>query len=153
NVVTVSVDGAEKIRYVDPLPDLPRGTLAVGTGGGARVELSSLDVTAPPRAERVAPAEEHRPRLSGRRWLGGYQWVFDGDEPILQLPAPEQHTVHNVKLRPGLAPALNWDARWDISNQGAYPDGKNEISEVKVAGGGKTLTASWTARQTKGKFT
>jgi hypothetical protein len=151
NVVVVSVDGTEKIRYVDPQPLLPGGTVGVGTSGSGRVEVRDLSVEALAEAKEL-PIDKHVPRFSARKWLGGYSWVFDGDEPILQLPAPDQVTVHNVKLRPGLKPLLNWDSRWDISNQGAFPDGKNEIGPVKTAGGGKSLTASWTSKQTKGRF-
>jgi hypothetical protein len=151
NTIVVALDGEEKIRYVDELPALEKGLAGVGTSSRGKIEVRDLAVAALAPGER-ARAEAHVPKLSSRRWLGGRPWVFDGDEPILQLPVPEANGINNVKLRPGLRPLLSWNGNWDISNQGAYPDGANTISPVKVAGGGKTLTASWTAQQVKGRF-
>lgn len=152
NEVVVKVDGQEKVRYLDPLPTLPAGVVGVGTSSGAKVVLENLALTDLPTAERkdVPP---HKPNLSSRAWLGGRPWLFDGDEPVLLLPVPDANFINNVKLRPGHRPQLSWNSHWDIANQGAFPDGANVNSPVKVAGGGKTIQASWTAKQTKGRFT
>src|SRR5262249_26506883 len=152
NQVVVAIDGQERIRYIDPLPQLPAGVAGIGASSGARVRFEKLTLATLPAADRSTPAE-HVPRLSARRWLGGRPWIFDGDEPILLLPVPGANYINNVKLRPGHRPQLSWNSHWDIANQGAFPEGKNEISPVKVSGGGKTLSAAWTARQTKDRFT
>lgn len=162
NQLVVRIDGKEVIRYQDNVLPLDKGRLGAGASSGARVlfdEVTFLSKPASPRAPAQAQAQ-HAPKFSVRKWLGGRHWVFDGDEPILQLPYQHKHnatyytqTVDNVKLRPGYKPLLNWNGHWDIANQGAFPDGASKATEPVVAGGGKTLTASWTGRQHEGDFT
>lgn len=148
--IVVKAGGKEVLRARDP--DLPKrvGPVGLAVSHGARVEVGPVTVAALPEADPKPPAA-HKPNFRTRTWLGGRTWVFDGDEPILQLPTP-QHTFVNAKLRPGYRPLLNWNAHWDIANQGAYKPGTNTLSNVKTKGGGDTLTASWTARQTEGRF-
>ena len=58
---------------------------------------------------------------------------------------PATSTINNVKLRPGYKPQLSWNSHWDIANQGASPTARTSRRRHDVTGGGKTLTATWTA--------
>ncbi|MFO0879357.1 MAG: LamG domain-containing protein [Gemmataceae bacterium] len=151
NRVIVQVDGQEKIDYLDPLPPLEAGTVGLGTSSAARVQVEGVRLT-PLAAAENQPIPAHAVQLSTRTWLGGRPWVFDGDEPILLLPVPESPSLNNAKLRPGRKPMLSWNGHWDIANQGAFPEGANQLSPVKVQGGGKTVTAAWSGKQVKGRF-
>ncbi len=153
--IVVRVDGAEKIRFIDTIGPLVKGSVGIGTSSGAKVVFDDVQVGVPVASQPSDPAANSRPhttRLALREWLGGRRWVFDGDEPILLLPVPKASYINNVKLRPGYKPLLSWNSHWDIANQGAFPDGTNTNSEVTVTGGGESLTAEWTGRQTKGRF-
>ncbi|MBY0233241.1 MAG: hypothetical protein K2W96_28505, partial [Gemmataceae bacterium] len=150
NLVTVGIDGKELIRYADPLPKGKPG-LAFGTGSGAKVEISEPALAALPRVH-PAPVPAHRPAFSARKWLGGRWWFFDGQEPILLLPSTASPSLNCAKLRPGGKPMLSWNAHWDIHNQGAYPEGTNALGPVAPKGGGKSVSATWEAKQTKGIF-
>src|SRR5262249_1844200 len=101
----------------------------------------------------LAPARaKHVPDFRVRNWLGGRPWVFDGNEPILLLLTSKEATINNVKLRPGYKPQLSWNGHWDIQNQGAFPEGTNRPGDATITGGGKSLVARWTARQTRDRF-
>jgi hypothetical protein len=159
NRISVRVDGVEKIRYQDDLLPLEKGRFGVGVGFGARGVVEGVTVVSRPAGPR-APAARHEPKLAVRQWLGGRRWVFDGNEPILQLPYQQKHTetyftqvVDNVKLLPGYRPVMNWNGHWDIANQGAFPAGGSKGTEAEVSGGGSTLTLSWTGKQHEGRFT
>jgi hypothetical protein len=149
--LVVKVDGQEKIRCRDELLPVAKGAWGVGVSAGGKVafEELSLHPLPPTGAPEVA---KHVPKFSARRWLGGRTWVFDGDEPILELSSAADPTLNNAKLLPGYKPLLSWNSHWDIQNQGAYPEGMNKSGEPTVNGGGSTLTARWTSRQVKGRF-
>ncbi len=151
NTVAVSVDGVERIRYADDLTVMKAGHVGVGTSSGAKVAFEKLSVTPLPARERekVPP---HGQKFSAREWLGGRQWVFDGDEPILMLPTPDNAVVNSVKLRPGHRPQLSWNAMWDIANQGAYKEGESKLLPAKTSGGGKILRAEWVQKHNGGRF-
>jgi hypothetical protein len=148
--VTVLADGKELFTFVDTDP-LPTGNVGVGVNSGAKVEFAKLTVT-PLAAAKAEPAPAHVPNFSARKWLGGRQWVFDGAEPIVLLPDPVSSYVNNVKLRPGVRPLLSFNSHWDVQNQGAYPEAKNDTADVKVTGGGKELIVSWVGKHEKGRF-
>jgi hypothetical protein len=158
NHVTVSVDGQAKIRYRDDVLPLEKGRVGVGVSSGAKVVVENVThQPAPPAPKTVA--QKHEPNFQVRQWLGGLQWVFDGNEPILILPIQEKHSatyftqvVGNVKLKPGYKPQLNWNGHWDIANQGAFPDGASKATETTVSGSGKSVTASWAGRQFADRF-
>ena len=150
NRVTVLAGGKELMSYVDPDP-LPAGRLGIGANSGAKVEFSKVSAPLLP-AEKPEPAPAHAPDFSARKWLGGRLWVFDGAEPILLLPDPASSYVNNVKLRPGVRPLLSFNSHWDVQNQGAYPQAKNDTTDLKVTGGGKELVASWAGKHEKGRF-
>ena len=150
NRVTVLADGKELFTFLDGDP-LPAGTTGVGVNSGAKVEFSKVTVTPLPAA-KAEPVPAHAADFSVRKWLGGRRWVFDGAEPILLLPDPASSYVNNVKLRPGVRPLLSFNSHWDVQNQGAYPEGKNDTADVKVSGGGKELVASWVGKHEKGRF-
>lgn len=149
--IGVRVDGQERIAYQDALLSIPKGRIGVGASSGAKVVFEALAVkplTAPPAD---APPL-HRPDFSARKWIGGRPWVFDGDEPIMMLVSAAEPYINNVKLRPGFKPMLSWNSFWDTACQGAFPEGAVKGGDATVTGGGKTLTATWTANSVKGRF-
>ena len=149
--LSVRVDGQERISYSDNLLSIPKGRLGVGASSGAKVEFGPLTLKElqPGPAEAPAP---HAPDFKVRAWLGRRPWVFDGDEPILMLVSEQESYINNVKLRPGFKPLLSWNSYWETSNQGAYPEGAAKPGNATITGGGKTLTATWTAKSVKDKF-
>ncbi|HYF01010.1 MAG TPA: LamG-like jellyroll fold domain-containing protein [Planctomycetota bacterium] len=151
STIVASVDGAEKIRYVDRIRPLTPGRAGVGGANGAKVTFERRSVKVLPAAGHPA-AEPHAPKLAVRTWLGGRAWVFDGDEPILLLPTREATYINNVKLRPGWKPLLSWNSHWDIQTQGAYKEGDNRFEAIETSGGGATLSAAWSFRHVKDRF-
>ena len=151
-VIRVFVDGTERIHYVDRLePVLERGRIMLGSSSAARVRFADLGIRPLPE-ETVPAAQPHIARFSDRPWIGGRPWVFDGDEPILLLPAPESSYINNVKLRPGHQPQLSWNSHWDTQNQGAFAEATNHTVDVQTQGGGETLIATWRGKHTKDRF-
>lgn len=150
NRVTVLAEGKELFSYVDADP-LPAGKVGIGVNSGAKVEFAKVAVIPLPAAKaEMLPA--HAPHFSVRKWLGGRSWVFDGAEPIVLLPDPASSYINNVKLRPGVRPLLSFNSHWDVQNQGAYAEAKNDTTDVKTSGGGKELTVSWVGKHEKGRF-
>lgn len=159
NQLSVEIDGKTKIEYQDDLLPLDKGKPGVGVSSGAKVVFENVILSSLPASPQVPAKGKHTPNFQARKWLGGRQWVFDGNEPVLLLPVQDKHsetyftqTVGNVKLRPGYKPQLNWNGHWDVANQGAFPDGASKATEAEVSGGGKTLTAAWTGKQYKERF-
>lgn len=151
SVITVAVDGVEKIRWQDDFLPLGKGKVGLGTSSGAKVQVSDVSVKALP-SEPGSVVAPHVPRFSVRQFLGERPWVFDGDEPILLLPVPKATSINNVKLKPGYKPQLSWNSHWDVQNQGAYKEADNTVSEPTWSGGGGTITTNWTSRHVKGAF-
>lgn len=150
NRITVSADGKELFRYVDSEP-LSAGKLGVGVNSGSKVEFTHVRVTPlPSTAAESIPA--HVPNFTSRKWLGGRQWVFDGTEPIMLLPALASSYINNIKLRPGMRPLLSFNSHWDVQNQGAYAEAKNDTVDVTTSGGGKELTVAWAGKHEKVRF-
>jgi hypothetical protein len=149
--ISVRVDGQEKISYQDNLLSLAKGKLGVGVSSGAKVTFEKLTVKPLPPGPAEAPAP-HVPNFSLRKWIGGRPWVFDGDEPIMMLVSAAEPYINSVKLRPGYKPQLSWNSYWDISNQGAFPEGKVRWGDATVTGGGRTLTATWGAEALNKRF-
>lgn len=150
NRVTVSIDGREILSFLDASP-LAAGKVGIGVHSGAKVEFSKISLTSlgPKEVEKVP---DHSPNFRVRQWIGGRQWVFDGDEPILLLPHPDSSFINNVKLRPGIRPLLGFNSHWDVQAQGAYAEAKNDTVDLKVDGGGGQLVASWMGRHEKNRF-
>lgn len=151
SLVTVSVDGAEKLRWDDYFLPLEKGGVGLGVSSGARVTFSDVTVTPLP-ASPATVRLPHAPNFSVRKFLGVRPWVFDGDEPILLLPVPEANGINNVKLRPGYKPQLSWNSHWDVQNQGAYKEAMNTNDPATWSGGGANVTATWTTKHTQGAF-
>jgi len=155
NRITVLADGREVLSFFDAEP-LPAGKVGIGVHSGAKVEFSQVSV-APITAATLAAAKAgemptHSPDFRVRRWIGGRQWVFDRDEPILLLPDPASSFINSVKLRPGVRPLLGFNSHWDVQAQGAYAEARNDSADLAVAGGGKDLIASWVGRHEKNRF-
>ncbi len=68
------------------------------------------------------------------------------------LPDPASSYINNVKLRPGVRPILSFNSHWDIQNQGAFAEGKNDTADVTTSGGGKELQVAWVGKHVKDLF-
>lgn len=152
NRIEVSVDGQPRIDYVDAIRPLASGRWAIGVNSRAKVLFQDAKWRRWETATPTATKPSHQPQFAVRTWLGGRPWVFDGREPILLLPTPEERSINNAKLRPGFKPLLSWNSHWGIENQGAFPDGENRNSPIQISGGGQSLKATWTAKQVKDRF-
>src|SRR5262249_40456703 len=150
NRVVVTVDGQEKIRYIDDSP-LPAGAVGVGASSQAAVTFEKVEVEELPALAQAAVVK-HEPRFSWRRWLGGRPWVFDGDEPILLLPVPAASTINNVKLRPGLKPTLSGPAPGDPPTRAPSPGAHTPRARARAPGGGNPPPARGPPRQNKARF-
>lgn len=148
--IVVTVDGQEMIRYRDRLPSPGPGRIGVAAANGARVAFEGVMVERVVAADAPA-ADAHRPRFSSRRWLGGRQFVFDGDEPILQLHDEIDPSMF-AKLRPGLAPHLTFDSHWGLENQGAFKEAAVAWTSPEIRGGGDRLEVDWSARHVGDRF-
>ncbi len=151
-LVTVRVDGAEKIRWQDTFLPLDKGVAGLGVSSGAKVDFRDVSVTPLEAGPAPSAVAAHVPNFSVRPFLGGRPWVFDADEPILLLPVPKANGINNVKLKPGYKPQLSWNSHWDVQNQGAYKEADNTNTEPAWSGGGSTLTANWTSQHVNGAF-
>ena len=150
NTIRVEVDGQEKINYVEPTV-FDRGLVAIGAAGAAKVEVSNITINRLESPLRVN-VTAHTPKFSVRKWLGDRQWVFDGDEPILQLHYEGDPSCF-AKLRPGQKPQLTFDSHWGLENQGAFPDAACKWTAPVVSGGGdEPVKATWSARNVKDRF-
>lgn len=153
NEIIVRVDGVEKIRYRDAFLPLAGGRVGVGTSSNAKVEFTNVAVktssTSPSTTAASSPAKRN---FSVRTWLGGRQWIFDGNEPILQLHYEKDPSCF-AKFKPGYKPMLTFDSHWGIENQGAFPQGKQKWTAPVVTGGGDTIEATWNARSLNDRFT
>jgi hypothetical protein len=153
NEITVLVDGNSLVTYVDRSEPLTRGRVGIGVASGAKVTFDKVTIESvgfPLVLDLDVP--KHVPQFTARKWLGDRLWVFDGDEPILLLPHLRSSYINNVKLRPGVKPLLSFNSHWDVQNQGAYPEAKNDTVDLKVNGGGKELVASWIGKHEKDRF-
>ncbi|NBV20390.1 MAG: LamG domain-containing protein [Proteobacteria bacterium] len=150
STLKVSLDGVEKVNWQDRFLPLTSGAIGIGINDGAKAAFSEVSVGPPPRSPRPMPP--HSPNFSVRPFLGGRQFVFDGDEPVLQLHYEKDPSVF-AKLRPGYKPQLTFDSHWDLANQGAFKDADSKWTAPVTSGGGKSLKATWSARSVKHRFT
>lgn len=171
NAVVVKVDGKEKMFFGDidapvawdsvPSDDVrktnardrvPSYLAGIGTSSLARVTFDAVTATSLAKREPLVVTAMHSPKFSVRRWLGDRQWVFDGDEPILQLHNERDPSCF-AKLKPGYKPQLTFDSHWGLENQGAFPDAASKWTEPVVSGGGDApVKATWSARNVKDRF-
>ena len=147
--ITVTVDGQPKLFSKWNSDGV--AWFGLGSSSGATVKFADVMMRKCDGCA-TAPPVPHEVKLAVRTWLGGRKWIFDGDEPILLLPSPESSYINNVKLRPGDRPRLSWNSHWDIQNQGAFPEGKNDTVDVQTTGGGQSLTATWRGKQPQDRF-
>jgi len=151
SVWRVFVDDRELIHYVDRLePRIDTGRIAVGASSAARVTFSDLAVREV-EAETTPPPLPYQLRLTTRKWLGGRLFVFDDNEPILQLHH-EQDPSMFAKLRPGLKPLLTFDSHWGLENQGAYKEAMVTWTAPIVKSEEQSVRATWSARHIKDRF-
>lgn len=149
--VSVRVDGADKIVWDDVFLPLEAGAAGIAIHDGAKASFTDVVVEQAPAITRPPP-RPHSPNFSVRPFLGGRQFVFDGDEPVLQLHYENDPSVF-AKLRPGYKPQLTWDSHWDLANQGAFKDAESTWTAPVTSGGGKSVKATWSARSVKDRFT
>jgi hypothetical protein len=151
NAIVVKVDGQQKIFIGDVPPPLKLGRVAIGTSSQAKVEFDKVSVTSLEKRPPLVTSSARVTQLSVRKWLGDRQWVFDGDEPILQLHNERDPSCF-AKLMPGDKPRLTFDSHWGLENQGAFPDAASKWTEPVVSGGGETVSATWSAKNVKDRF-
>jgi hypothetical protein len=149
--VTVSVDGKVKFQWHDTFLPLTSGAVGLGVNDGAKATFSNVAVEVAPSITHT-PLGPYTPNFSVRPFLGGRQFVFDGDEPVLQLHYEKDPSVF-AKLRPGYKPQLTFDSHWDLANQGAFKDADSKWTAPVTSGGGKSVKATWSARSVKDRFT
>ena len=82
------------------------------------------------------------------KWLGGRTWVFDGDQPVLQLHSTLDPSCF-ARLKPGYKPQLTFDSHWGIENQGAFRRA-SKWTEPTVSGEGKSIKATLVRPQHQG---
>lgn len=149
--VSVSVDGVQKMSWRDTFLPLAAGAVGIAVSGGAKATFSDVVVEIAPSITQPPPGP-HAPDFSVRPFLGGRQFVFDGDEPILQLHYEKDPSVF-AKLRPGYKPQLTFDSHWGLENQGAFKDADSKWTAPVTSGGGESVKATWSARSVKDRFT
>lgn len=154
NQLQVSVDGRELFQHHDRLePGLSGEIAAVGVSSNARVSFSNAELRSIARQPAVA-VTPHPLKLTSRRWLGGRQFIFDDNQPILQLHHSGDPSMF-ARLRPDLRPQLTFDSHWGLENQGAYREAAVTWTEpeVSIAAAGQTASATWSAKHIGGRFT
>lgn len=122
----------------------------VGVSSGAKVEFSAINIKKV-EPTPIVPSLPYKPNFSVRKFLGDRDWVFDGDEPILQLHYEKDPSCF-AKLRPGYKPQLNFDSHWGLENQGAFNDAASKWTAPNVSGGGDTIKVNWSSRNVKDRF-
>lgn len=152
NEITVLVDGVEKLRYRDSFLPLTSGRIGIGTSSNAKVIFENVAVKSAGAIAASAAIPNPKRKFSVRTWLGGRQWIFDGNEPVLQLHYEKDPSCF-AKFKPGYKPMLTFDSHWGIENQGAFPEGKQKWTAPVVTGGGDTIEATWNARSLNDRFT
>lgn len=150
--LVVLVDGRTMIDYRDNFHPLVGGRAAIGASSLGRTQFDEVSVRSLEAPTDSPPAPAHQPNFSVRTWLGERSWVFDGDEPILELHDEKDPSCF-AKLRPGYKPQLTFDSHWGLENQGAFPEAASKWTRPTVSGGGATLQAAWSARNVKDRFT
>jgi hypothetical protein len=154
NQLQVFVDGRELFRHVDRFePGLEAGHVGIGASSQGKASFANVSVRA---IERLpAPLRTpHQLRLTSRRWLGGRQFVFDDNQPILQLHSTGDPSMF-ARLRPDVRPMLTFDSHWGLENQGAFKEAAVTWTEPAVSGSGdgRELSATWSAKHVGGRFT
>ena len=150
NQINVNLDGKELIRYIDNFLPVDKGLFGVGVSSGAKVEFSAINIKKV-EPTPIVPSLPYKPNFSVRKFLGGRDWVFDGDEPILQLHYEKDPSCF-AKLRPGYKPQINFDSHWGLENQGAFNDAASKWTTPNVSGGGDTIKVNWSSRNVKDRF-
>jgi hypothetical protein len=149
--IRVTFDGAEKIRWRDTFLPISRGAVGIGVSGGARAEFAEVTIEKLP-AVAAPPPPAHVANFSVKPFLGGRLFVFDGSEPVLLLHHEKDPSCF-AKLRPGYKPQLTFDSHWGLENQGAFKEAASRWTAPTAGGGGKTATATWSARGLNDRFT
>jgi uncharacterized RmlC-like cupin family protein len=149
--ISVRVDDADQIVWDDVFLPLASGAAGIAVHDRAKATFADVLVEPAPSIARPPPGP-HTPDFSVRPFLGGRLFVFDRDEPILQLHYEGDPSVF-AKLRPGYKPQLTWDSHWDLANQGAFKDADSKWTAPVTSGGGKSVKATWSARSVKDRFT
>ncbi|MEZ6089422.1 MAG: hypothetical protein R3C05_15605 [Pirellulaceae bacterium] len=152
NVLRVFVDGKEFIHYIDPIePTSVAGHVGIGVSSAATVTFVEPAIV-PIKTELTSIPQPHAERFTAKTWLGGRTWVFDGDEPILELHSVDDPSCF-AKLKPGYKPQLTFDSHWGLENQGAFPEAASKWTAPVATGGGDSLQVTWSARNVNDRFT
>lgn len=149
--ISVRVDGVDKISWDDVFLPLTAGAVGIAVQDGAKTTFTDVLVEQAPAITRPQPGP-HAPDFSVRPFLGDRLFVFDRDEPVLQLHYEKDPSVF-AKLRPGYKPQLTFDSHWGLENQGAFKEADSKWTAPEASGSGKSVKATWSARSVKDRFT
>lgn len=144
--MVVSINNQNAFSVRDPNLLGAPSTIAFALNQGARFDVSHATYEVLPAAP-VAPAVDHQPNFRLRNWFDNRPFIFDGDEPVVQVVTPDAPYQNAAKLTPGYRPQLSWTGWWDIEAQGGYPAGRSRNNPATVTGGGATINVAWTAQQ------
>jgi hypothetical protein len=151
NVIRVAIDGKEAIHYVDHNEiGLVGGHIGLGVSSGSEVTFGELSITSVDNVT-IPKAEAYIPKFTSRKWLGGRTFVFDNNEPILQLHYEGDPSCF-AKLMPGDKPRLAFDSHWGLENQGAFREAMVRWTAPMVSGEGDSVAVSWSAMHLKHRF-
>jgi hypothetical protein len=151
NHVIVKLDGEEKIDYVEECVPRGKGAFGLGCSSGGKVAVERLRLAAlPKRAPEKAPP--HTARLAAREWRER-TWIFDGQEPILQLFQSTELPINsNVKLKPGFRAMLIMEIAWNPNSPSDYPEEVQTLSRPRCTPKDGKLEVAWEGKDAKGRF-
>ena len=151
SLISASINDQPKIAWHDTFLPLTAGSVGLAASGGAKVLFTETKTAPIPKVADKA-LSGHVPDFSVRPFLGDRLFVFDGNEPILQLHHEKDPSIF-AKLRPGYKPQVTFDSHWDLANQGAFKEAASKWTAPKTSGGGSSLNATWSARHVGDRFT
>lgn len=155
NTITVTLDGEEVLTYHDTKAPARRG---VAGFVATQARATFREVTITPLASARDTLAAHTAHLALREWHNGH-WLFDGDEPIARIMLYDVTHTRNapgdrngpyrffglaeVKLRPGVEPALPFRLDWELPSPGGQKSAPRAVTkfEARKAPLGEALLA------------
>jgi hypothetical protein len=149
--ISVHLDGEEKFTYTEECVPRGKGAFGLSASSGGRVAVEKLRLTSLPKGPSPKPAP-HVARFSAREWRER-QWIFDGQEPILQLFHSNEMPVHsNVKLKPGFRPMLIMQIHWNPNSPSDYREEVQTLSRPRCVPKEGRLEVTWEGKHPQGLF-
>lgn len=150
NRIRVTLDGEEKFDYLEECVPRPKGAFGLATSSSAKVAVENVRLTPLPAAAAEAP-RAHVAKFSAREWRDR-TWIFDGQEPILQVFTPGFAINHNVKLKPGFRAMLIMEIAWNPNSEQDYKEEVQTLTPPRITTQGEALQVAWEGRHPKGLF-